>query len=219
MPLALASLGNWDFRPDLANLRQPALVVEIPRDACAFTTFTMDLRARAGVSWRGRRFMKTLTSLLCVVVASVLLLGGCAPEAEPIDAEAEKAALLEADKAWSETPPDMEAFVSFFAEDGHFLTPDGPLAVGAESIAQTASQLFTAPGFSLTWKATKADVSNSGDLGYTIGTFELAMNDAEGNPVTRNGKYTTVWRKRADGQWKVVADAPNFDSPATGQGQ
>ena len=58
-----------------------------------------------------------------------------------------------------------------------------------------------------------------GDLGYSIGTLEVTVNDAEGNPVTRGGKYTTVWRKQKDGQWKVVSDMFNFNSPApTGEG-
>lgn len=141
-----------------------------------------------------------------------LLIVGCAPKVEEIDLEAARAAILSADKAWSETPPDVASFVSFFAEGAHFLTPDGPLAVGKEDIEKIASHLL-APGSSLTWRATKADVSKAGDLGYSIGTFELTVNDPEGNPVTRKGKYTTVWRKQADGQWKVVADTPNFDSP------
>ena len=85
--------------------------------------------------------------------------------------------------------------------------------MGKDDIEKIASQPFSAPGFSLTWSATTADVSSAGDLGYSIGTFELTTNDPEGNPVTRKGKYTTVWRKQADGQWKVVSDTPNFDSP------
>jgi len=56
-------------------------------------------------------------------------------------------------------------------------------------------------------------VSQAGDLGYSIGTLEFTVDDTEGNPVTRNGKYTTVWRKQEDGQWKVVSDTFNFNSP------
>jgi ketosteroid isomerase-like protein len=44
-------------------------------------------------------------------------------------------------------------------------------------------------------------------------TFELSFQDAEGNPVTTVGKYVTVWKKQADGQWKVVADIFNRDAP------
>lgn len=64
-----------------------------------------------------------------------------------------------------------------------------------------------------------ADVSSSGDLGYSVGTFELTLNDSEGNPVTRKGKYTTVWQKQTDGQWKVVSVTPNLDSPSDREGE
>ena len=46
----------------------------------------------------------------------------------------------------------------------------------------------------------------------------VTADDGEGNPVTRNGKYTTVWRQQEDGQWKVVSDKPNFDRPAPTSG-
>ena len=59
------------------------------------------------------------------------------------------------------------------------------------------------PGFALNWKATGAEVAENADLGYTIGTYELKMDDADGNPTTTVGKYVTVWEKQADGGWKV----------------
>ena len=149
------------------------------------------------------------------IIAFTILILGCATEVDdPIDLEAERTAILSADKAWSETPPDVETFVSFFAEGAYLLLPESPRAHGKDDIRDSASQLFSLPGFSLRWTANFADVSQSGDLGYSIGTFELIANDDDGTPATRSGKYTSVWRKQEAGQWKVVSDTPNFDSPA-----
>jgi ketosteroid isomerase-like protein len=153
------------------------------------------------------------TSHLIALTMAILVVG-CAPESgEPIDLDAERLAILEADRAWSETPPDVEAFVSVFADGGRLLPPEAPEAHSREDIQKTASGLFSLPGFSVNWSPDFAAVSQAGDLGYSIGTFELTVDDAEGNPVTRNGKYTTVWRKQEDGQWKVVSDTFNFNSP------
>ena len=144
---------------------------------------------------------------------------GCAPESgEPIDLDAERLAILEADRAWSETPPDVEAFVSAFADGGRFLPPEAPEAHSREAIQEAVSGMFSLPGFSLSWSPNFAGVSQAGDLGYSIGAFEFTMDDPEGNPVTRNGKYTTVWKKQEDGQWKVVSDTFNFDSPPATNG-
>ena len=52
-----------------------------------------------------------------------------------------------------------------------------------------------------------------GRTGYTIGTFELNLQDSGGNTLARTGKYITIWQKQSDGQWKVVADTAVFDSP------
>ncbi len=155
-----------------------------------------------------------------LALAMTIWVVGCAPESgEPIDLDAERLAILEADRAWSETPPDVEAFVSVFADGGRFLPPEAPEAHSREAIQEAVSGMFSLPGFSLSWSPNFAGVSQAGDLGYSIGAFEFTADDAEGNPVTRNGKYTSVWRKQEDGQWKVVSDTPNFDSPAPTGGE
>ena len=154
-------------------------------------------------------------SLSFLLILAAWVLFGCAPPPpEPVDLAAAKDALMEADRAWSETAGDAAAFVSFMAAGAHFLNPEAPPAVGKEQIGEAISQMFSAPGLALQWRASKAEVSSAGDLGYTLGAFELTANDAEGNAVTREGKYVTIWRKQADGSWKVVADAPSFNSPA-----
>jgi quercetin dioxygenase-like cupin family protein len=50
-------------------------------------------------------------------------------------------------------------------------------------------------------------------MGFTTGTYEMAMTNAAGLPATDKGKYITVWKK-VNGAWKVVADTATSDSPA-----
>lgn len=145
----------------------------------------------------------------------LLMVAGCAPqpEAPAVDLAAERAALMAADQAWSQTAADVEQFVSFFTDDATFLAPDGPIVEGKQAIHETAKGLFSMPGFNLAWKASKAGVASSGDMGYTVGTYQLTANNAEGQPTTTDGKYVTVWQKQADGQWKVIVDAPSATAP------
>jgi uncharacterized protein (TIGR02246 family) len=157
----------------------------------------------------------------CCPIA-VFTLASCAPTQAPApqaDLANVRVALIDTDQAWSASVQDLEKFVSFFAEDASFLPPDMPMTQGKESIRAAAGQMFALPGFNVTWKANKADVGASADLGYTLGTYELTTNDAAGKPVTSVGKYVTVWKKQDDGQWKVVADCFNPDGPPVAAGR
>jgi ketosteroid isomerase-like protein len=50
-----------------------------------------------------------------------------------------------------------------------------------------------------------------------MGTYSMTTSAPKGKkPVTDKGKYVTVFRKQADGTWKVVADVTNSDLPAAG---
>ncbi len=71
---------------------------------------------------------------------------------------------------------------------------------------------FADTTFRLTWQPTMAFASAAGDLGYTLGIWQSRhYNDAGQGQVT-TGKYVTIWRKQADGSWKVVFDGGNPDS-------
>jgi ketosteroid isomerase-like protein len=145
----------------------------------------------------------------------VLGLAGCTsqPPAPQVDLANERATLMDADQAWSDTLSDPEKFLSFFADGASFMPPDMAMAHGPEAIRDVVTKILSSPGFSISWKASSADVSDTADLGYTIGTYQLAMNDAAGKSMSTLGKYVTVWKKQADGKWKVVADCFNPDGP------
>lgn len=144
---------------------------------------------------------------------------GCAPAAEPppeIDLEAARTALMAADQAWfeeysaSDTPADV--FAANMAEGAYLLPPDAPMVQGREGIHSTIANLEAMPGFEVTWRPVAAEVAASGDMGYTIGTYEINMAPG-GSPITISGKYLTAWKKQQDGTWKVTADMFNANGP------
>jgi ketosteroid isomerase-like protein len=65
----------------------------------------------------------------------------------------------------------------------------------------------------LIWTPVGADISGSGDLGYTYGSYEFHSKDKDGKPSVEYGKYTSIWKLQKDGSWKVVLDMGNA-SPA-----
>lgn len=139
-----------------------------------------------------------------------LLAAGCAPSA---NVEQERNALMEQDRAWSQTTKDLEKFLTYYAPDASVFVPGMPIATGTAPIREAFTKLTSMPGFLLQWTVAKADAGTSGDLGYTSGAYEMSVNDATGKPTTDKGKYVTVWKKQTDGQWKVVADIFNSDAP------
>ena len=154
-----------------------------------------------------RRIVTSLAALL------VLAVSGCAPQ---VDVEAERAAVLEAffEAKQAVAAKDMESFVSVFADGASRFPPNAPRVTGNDAIREFVSEWFAAPGLAFSFpEPGSAEVSSAGDLGYTTGSYEVTVNDAEGNPVTSRGKVVVVWKKQSDGTWKAVLDIWNSDGP------
>jgi ketosteroid isomerase-like protein len=131
------------------------------------------------------------------------------------DVSAESTKLLEADLAFSRLCEEKGAATAFY----EFLTPDavnlppGEFPIkGREAIRV---HLSAGPQGVLTWKPAGAETSRSGDLGYTWGAYEFSVTGPDGRPQTSYGKYVTIWKKQADGSWKVVLDTGNSSPPPT----
>src|SRR6266850_8508034 len=60
------------------------------------------------------------------------------------------------------------------------------------------------PAAQLNWQPAFADIAKSGDLGYTTGPWEIRRTPQDAPSAF--GHYVTVWRKQADGTWKIAID-------------
>lgn len=107
----------------------------------------------------------------------------------------------------------MKGFASFLADDVATLRPDKPIITGKDAMIALWTPLLSNPNLVIRWKPQKASVSASGDLGYTLGTYEIASGEAQGKHVEATGKYVTIWRKQGDGSWKVAFDSGVPDTP------
>lgn len=83
--------------------------------------------------------------------ALISLVVACSPSAPPVDLEAARKAILDADKAWSKTATDPVRFASFFTQDGAFYPDSAPMEQGPAAIQAFAERLLATPGFSATW--------------------------------------------------------------------
>jgi uncharacterized protein (TIGR02246 family) len=130
-----------------------------------------------------------------------------------IDPEVERTALEESDRAFARDTAErgVEGWVAWFDEDGVMLPAGSPLTRGHEAIRELMTPAFADPAVTLHWEPTEARVSRSGDLGYTLGWYELRRKTGEETIALKRGKYVTIWRKQEDGTWKVIVDAGTED--------
>jgi ketosteroid isomerase-like protein len=120
------------------------------------------------------------------------------------------AALKQADQDWAKSAQsrNVEQFMSFIGDDANACGLDGKWAHGKAAIEAEWKQMLADPSFKLNWTVESADVSKSGDLGYTRGSFE----GSQGNDKF-SGSYTTVWKKDKDGKWRVAVDIASATPP------
>jgi len=123
-----------------------------------------------------------------------------------------RVSLLERDLAFGNAVAEFglaEAYSLFLADDAVQL-PDGdwPLR-GRQIIYEQIKEATGDSDFLLSWKPEVAEVSVSGDLGYTWGTYWLELLDEDDNPLLIEGNYVNVWRKSSDDVWEVIVDISN----------
>jgi uncharacterized protein (TIGR02246 family) len=58
-----------------------------------------------------------------------------------------------------------------------------------------------------------ASVEDSGQLAYEIGAYTLKIEPEGREATTDKGKYVVVWKRQADGSWKLAVDIWNTNSP------
>ena len=144
------------------------------------------------------------------------MLGNQASNAQSDTRVADERAIRETGMEWLKATgaKDLERTVAVYADEASMLPPNAPIATGKEAIRAIWSQVFTTPGIAVSGQTTKIEASRGGDLAYEIGTYEFTSPDPAGKPGMDRGKYVLVWKKQADGSWKVMVDIFNSDLPA-----
>ena len=102
---------------------------------------------------------------------------------------------------------------AFYAEDAILLPPGAPRIDGIEAI-RAFWQAFIDRGVEDVWIETPR-VEESGDLGWGVGTYTCTWPSADGGRVTDTGTFLVVYRRQANGGWKVIADQLSSDLPTT----
>jgi uncharacterized protein (TIGR02246 family) len=160
------------------------------------------------------------SSRIAPVITAAILLAGCAqapPPPPPDTRAADEKIIRDGEAVWSADwgSRDIEKVLNHYADDATLMVPNMALIKGKEAMRGALKEMFADPNTSLNLTPQAAEVSKSGDLAYTQGTYTLTTTDEKTKkPIREIGKYLTVYRKQADGSWKAVEDINNPDAPA-----
>lgn len=150
-----------------------------------------------------RALLTTLLFLSVAVTAGVVTGLGAQQASSP-------EVLMQADRDFAAAVAQggADAWASWFAEDGAIIQPQVGEIRGRDEI-RTFMAVLDDPDVSLRWQPDRADIAASGDLGWTTGHYVSESGAVDGVPQRSEGLYVSIWRRQADGSWKVVMDLGN----------
>ena len=146
---------------------------------------------------------------LIVALAGAFLLTGCASDS--VDREAEVVALREAAEAYHAAASAKRAdeVVSMYGASPVMVPPDAALVEGTAAVGDYRFGFIETPGVSLEFEILRAEVSEGGDMGWTLARGDITIENADGTIGRDEVRDFHVWRRAADGSWRVEVDIWN----------
>ncbi len=161
--------------------------------------------------------MKESSWLLSKIILVITLAMLCfAISCQKQDVEADIAAIEEVlnQYAVAFNAGDLELWLSLMTDETIKMPPDAPAIFGKEELRANNEPLFD--NFTLEMALFPEEAQVDGDLGFARGTYTFLLTPkAGGEPIYMDGKYLTIWKRQADGSWKMSHDCYNSNVPPT----
>lgn len=141
------------------------------------------------------------------ILPIILFLSGCSGGLSEGQKTRAKNEILATEKAFQQMVREKgtrDAFI-FYADNNACIVRGERLIKGREAIAAWYGKR-QGKGMELFWTPDFVEVSSSGDLGYTYGTYTFTIADSTGAVKKGTGIFHTVWKRQQDGTWKYVWD-------------
>lgn len=111
---------------------------------------------------------------------------------------------------------EIDAVAAVFAEDAWQMPPNSPPLIGREAIRQFWRDAMASGQWEFTLEAQAVAVS--GSLAVERGQYRLKFTAGPNAPAglasfEDRGNYLVHWREEADGEWRIVGDAPVSELP------
>ena len=106
---------------------------------------------------------------------------------------------------------DVSRIVAFYSDDAYGLFDGKPIIKGKKAVIELWQGIVAKPNYQIQWKPIHIEVAKSLDMAYDVGSLLRTTTDPNGKVVSAAGKYVVVWRREADGKWRVAVDISNPD--------
>lgn len=164
------------------------------------------MRPRAALA-----FAAALSSLSLVAAAS-------APPAAPdFDRAARTEEVRQAELGFARSVLENrpEAFAAYLDEGAVFVGGEG-VTRGKAQVVEAWAGFFAEGRPYFEWHPEVVELSDDGELGLSRGPWTLRGKGKDGAEVERSGTFNSVWRRQADGSWRVLFDAGCAPCPRCG---
>jgi len=151
------------------------------------------------------------------IVVAVICLGfglGCHTKQVPAGlSEADRIAIRQAVQEFVNNakaqPRNDKASAAFYEEDAIMVPPNRSDIRGRAAIE---AFLASFPPFS-DYQLETLEIDGQGDLAYERGTNSMTLTPPGGRPTEWRSKYLVIYRRQADGSWKVSHEIFTPDAP------
>jgi ketosteroid isomerase-like protein len=160
---------------------------------------------------RLRQYVAMVTVL---IVAASLTACETARTRRPSTA-ADEAAITEFNKRYLKAINDGDSatLASLTTPEHIMIAPGRPPIVGKEANDAANARVAQTTKIEETWSPQETFVS--GDLAFQRGTFTVAATPKAGGNTTRvGGTFMRIYKRQANGEWRMVRDMFNTDQPA-----
>jgi ketosteroid isomerase-like protein len=162
-----------------------------------------------------RRSAMRLTHALCVFLVTVCATtSAVAQSMSEADTNAFEVYVLQNWEKYSAYMNDgnVDDWLKMWDENGVQLAPGAPAFEGIAAITVSITAQHAASDFGQ-FEIMNQEVEVSGDLGFARGTYSFIATPKEGGDEQHfEGKYLTIFKRQADGNWKIYRDCFNPNS-------
>ena len=96
---------------------------------------------------------------------------------------------------------------TYYAPGAVIATPGRPAAKDGRAVTRAIKDDIADPNLKISVSNEKTEVAGSGDLAYRRGSFKITTTNPQTKQAEQSeGTYLAVFRKQADGSWKIVED-------------